>query len=142
LRKRRCGSAGNHCWSWRRRRRCGSAGHWRSELRREDLGLFPAAARYFRFLSRTSSVWGEVVGNDQNLLEEEDLQMQQEGREESLTQSGREDQEQSDNLREELRRKDLGLFLAVARYSLSRTSSLWGEVVGKKAKVRQVEAGA
>ena len=38
------------------------------------------------------------MGNDQNLLEEEDLQMQQEGREESLTQSGRENQEQSDNI--------------------------------------------
>ena len=86
-------------------------------------------------------MWGEVVGNDQNLLEEEDLQMQQEGREESLTQSGREDQEQSDNLREELRQKDLGLFLAVARCSLLRTSSVLVEVVGKKAKVRQVEAG-
>ena len=81
------------------------------------------------------------MGNDQNLLEEEDLQMQQEGREESLTQSGREDQEQSDNLREELRQKDLGLFLAVARCSLLRTSSVLVEVVGKKAKVRQVEAG-
>ena len=76
------------------------------------------------------------MGNDQNLLEEEDLQMQQEGREESLTQSGREDQEQSDNLREELRQKDLGLFLAVARCSLLRTSSVLVEVVGKK-----VEAG-
>ena len=76
------------------------------------------------------------MGNDQNLLEEEDLQMQQEGREESLTQSGREDQEQSDNLREELRQKDLGLFLAVARWSLLRTSSVLVEVVGKK-----VEAG-
>ena len=81
------------------------------------------------------------MGNDQNLLEEEDLQMQQEGREESLTQYGREDQEQSDNLREELRQKDLGLFLAVARCSLLRTSSVLVEVVGKKAKVRQVEAG-
>ena len=57
-------------------------------------------------------------------------------REESLTQSGREDQEQSDNLREELRQKDLGLFLAVARCSLLRTSSVLVEVVGKK-----VEAG-
>jgi hypothetical protein len=44
----------------------------------------------------------------------------------------------------EVRRKDPVLFLAVARdsRSLLKTSSVWGEVMGKKARILQVKAGA